>query len=245
MFNTFFTPTAESIPFSSLLNGLGATNLQEALNKLAFLTQASNLLNQDGDIVLRIGASPTSVVLPSPIGRWRISATDEGEIVSELLSEEEIAVVTYWRFKRSDGSIAAIEIDEDGEVIMVNPPDTTGVDIATIFLESPSGYIFALSVSDDGEFITGTASNPFPSFKIVNQTDQVLFSTVQQQDLALNYMPVYDIVTLPLSPVGINNTMPWVFVKDGDTQKPAYYDGQTWRYFNTDAPVITSGDGNA
>lgn len=244
MFNTFFTPTAESIPFSSILNGLGATNLQEALNKLAFLTQASNLLNQDGDIVLRIGASPTSVVLPSPVGRWRISATDEGEIVSELLNDDDIGVVTYWRFKRKDGSIAAIEIDEDGEVIMVNPPDTNGVDIATIFLESPSGYIFALSVSDDGEFITGTASNPFPSFKIVNQTDQVLFSTVQQQDLALNYMPVYDITTLPLSPVGINNTMPWVFVKDGGMQKPAYYDGQTWRYFNTDAPVLTSGDGN-
>lgn len=242
MFNTFFTPTAESIPFSSLLNGLGATNLQEALNKLAFLTQASNLLNQDGDIVLRIGASPTSVVLPSPVGRWRITATDEGEIVSELLSDDEVAAVTYWRFKRSDGSIVAIEIDQDGNVIMVNPPDTTGVDIATIFLESPSGYIFALSVSDDGEFVTGTASNPFPSFKIVNQTDQVLFSTVQQNDLALNYMPVYDVANLPLNPLGINNTMPWIFVRDGQMQKPAYFDGQIWRYFNTDTPVITSGE---
>jgi len=138
MFNTFFTPTAESIPFSSVLNGLGATNLQEALTKLAFLTQASNLLNQDGDIVLRIGASPTSVVLPSPVGRWKISATDEGEIMSELLSEEEAGVVTYWRFKRTDGSVAAIEVDEDGEVIMVNPPDTNGADIATIFLQSAS-----------------------------------------------------------------------------------------------------------
>lgn len=245
MFNTFFTPTAESIPFSSALNGLGATNLQEALTKLAFLTQASNLLNQDGDIVLRIGASPTSVVLPSPVGRWRITATDEGEIVSELLSEDEIATVTYWRFKRGDGTKVAIEIDDNGDVIMVNPPDTTGVDITTVFLQSPSNYIFALSVSDDGEFITGTASNPFPSFKVVNQVDQVLFSTVQQQNLALNYMPVYDITTLPLSPIGINNTMPWVFVRDGETQKPAYFDGQIWRYFNTDAPVITAGDGNA
>ena len=244
MFNTFFTPTAESIPFSSVLNGLGATNLQEALTKLAFLTQASNLLNQDGDIVLRIGASPTSVVLPSPVGRWKISATDEGEIMSELLSEEEAGVVTYWRFKRTDGSVAAIEVDEDGEVIMVNPPDTNGADIATIFLQSASGYIFALSVSEDGEFVTSTASNPFPSFKIVNQTDQVLFSTVQQNDLALNYMPVYDIASLPLNPVGINKTTPWIFVKDGEVQKPAYYDGQTWRYFNTDAPVIVSGGAN-
>lgn len=242
MFNTFFTPTAESIPFSSLQNGLGAVNIQEAMTKLAFLTQASNLLNQDGDIVLRIGASATSVVLPSPVGRWAISATDEGEIVSELLSDDDVAIVTYWRFKRSDGSVAAIEIDEDGNVIMVNPPDTTGVDIATIFLQSPSGYIFALSVSDDGEFITGTASNPFPSFKIVNQTDQVLFSTVQQNDLALNYMPVYDIDSLPVNPVSINNTVPWIFVKNSTVQKPAYFDGQVWRYFNNDS-LVNSGGG--
>jgi hypothetical protein len=241
MFNTFFTPTAESIPFSSAANGLGALNIQEAMTKLAFLTQASNLLNQDGDIVLRIGASATSVVLPSPVGRWKITATDDGEIVSELLQQDAPDIVTYWRFKRSDGSIAAIEIDEDGEVIMLNPPDTTGVDIATVFLGSPSGYIFALSVSDDGEFITGTASNPFPSFKIVNQTDQVMFSTVQQNDLALNYMPVYDVATLPLNPLGINNTMPWVFVKNGAMQKPAYFDGLVWRYFNTDGLVIPDG----
>ena len=241
MFNTFFTPTAESIPFSSAANGLGAVNIQEAMTKLAFLTQASNLLNQDGDIVLRIGASATAVVLPSPIGRWKITATDDGEIMSELLSEDAPDIVTYWRFKRTDGSIASIEIDADGEVVMVNPPDSTGVDIATVFLGSPSGYIFALSVSDDGEFITGTASNPFPSFKIVNQTDQVMFSTVQQNDLALNYMPVYDVATLPLNPLGINNTMPWVFVKNGAMQKPAYFDGLVWRYFNTDGLVIPDG----
>lgn len=241
MFNTFFTPTAESIPFSSLQNGLGATNLQEAMTKLAFLTQASNLLNQDGDIVLRIGASATSVILPSPVGRWKITATDEGEIVSELMPEDEVGTVTYWNFKRDDGSIVAIEIDDQGDVIMVNPPSTTGVDIATVFLGSPSGYIFALSVSDDGEFITGTASNPFPSFKIVNQTDQVLFSTVQQNDLALNYMPVYDVNSLPANPVSINNTVPWIFVKDSTFQKPAYFDGQVWRYFNNDGLVVAGG----
>lgn len=239
MFNTFFTPTAEAIPFSSGQNNLGSVNVQEAITKLAFLTQTSNLLNKDGDIVLRVGANPTSVIVAGTLGKWRIAADDDGNIISELLSDDDPSIVTYWRFKRSDGSIAAVEIDDYGNVIMVNPPDTNGVDISTIYLASPSGYLYALGVTDDGDFYTSTASSPFPSFKVVDQTDQVLFSTVQHNNLALNYLPVYDISSLPSLPLGINNTMPWVFVRDTvGVQKPAYFDGFVWRYFNNDEPVI-------
>lgn len=239
MFNTFFSPTANSIPFSSDGNNLGSLNLQDAITKLAFLTQVSNLLNKDGDIVLRIGAAPTKVILPSIAGKWAVSADDEGNIVSELLSPEDPSVITYWRFKRGDGSTVAIELDDYGDVIMVNPPDTAGADINKIYLSSPGGYLYGLGVSDDGEFYTETASTPFPSFKVVDQTDQVLFSTVQHNNLALNYMPVYEMANIPLNPLSINNTMPWIFVKDANgVQKPAYFDGTVWRYFNTDEEVL-------
>lgn len=242
MFNTFFTPTADSIPFSSGDNNLGSLNVQEAITKLAFLTQASNLLNQDGDIVLRIGASPTKVILPSVLGKWAITADDDGNIISELLNENDTSVVTYWRFKRNDGSMVAIEMDENGSVIMVNPPDDSGIDIAKIFLASPSGYMYGLGIAEDGEFYTEPAATPFPAFKIVDQTDQVLFSTVQHNNLALNYMPVYELNAIPLNPLSINNTMPWIFVKDSNgVQKPAYFDGTVWRYFNTDQEVISGG----
>lgn len=237
MFNTFFTPTAESIPVAG--SGLGAFNVLEALKKLAFLTQASNLLNQDGDIVLRIGASPTTVVLSSPVGRWELKATDQGELYTRLMDESESGIVTYWQFKRVDDSIASVEVNSDGELIMVSPPTTEGVDISKIYVQSDGGYMFGLGVTDDGEFYTETASTPFPSFKIVNQQDDVLFSTVQQQDSgSLSYMPVYDIGNLPPSPLSINNTLPWVFVKDGETSQPAFYDGTAWRYFSTGGLVI-------
>jgi hypothetical protein len=238
MFNTFFTPTAESIPVSG--SGLGSLNVLDALKKLAFLTQASNLLNQDGDIVLRIGASPTSVILSSPVGRWEVKATDEGELYTRLMDEEESGIVTYWQFTRPDDSIASIEVNSDGELIMVSPPSSEGVDISKIFVASDSGYMFGLGVTDAGEFYTETASTPFPAFKIVNQQDDVLFSTVQQQDSgSLSYMSVYEKNSLPTSPVSINNTLPWVFVKDGETSQPAFYDGTAWRYFSTGGLVIS------
>ena len=237
MFNTFFTPTAESIPVAN--SGLGTGNVLEALKKLAFLTQASNLLNQDGDIVLRIGASPTSVILSSPIGRWELKANDQGELYTRLMDESESGIVTYWQFKRVDGSVASVEADSEGELIMVSPPTAQGVDITKIYVESDSGYMFGLGVTDSGEFYTESASTPFPSFKIVNQQDDVLFSTVQQQNAgSLSYMPVHDVGNLPATPLSINNTLPWAFVKDGDASQPAFYDGAAWRYFSTGGLVI-------
>ncbi len=237
MFNTFFTPTAESIPVSG--TGLGALNILEALKKLAFLTQASNLLNQDGDIVLRIGASPTTVILSSPVGRWELRSTDQGELYTRLMEEDEEGLVTFWQFKRADDTYVSVEVDSEGSLIMVNPPVTTGIDITKIYVQSDSGYMFGLGVTDNDEFYTETASTPFPSFKIVNQQDDVLFSTVQQQDSgSLSYMPVYELQSLPPSPLSINNTLPWVFVKDGETSQPAFYDGSAWRYFSTGGLVI-------
>lgn len=243
MFNTFFTPTADSIPFSSAQNGLGSVNVQEAISKLAFLTQTSNLLNQNGDIVLRIGAAPTSVVLPSPVGKWRIAVTDDGLITSELLPDSDLSIVTYWNFNDDVGASSSIEVDSHGDIVMVSPPTTNGTSIASIFLSSPTGYLFNLGVNSDGDFYTGSASTPFPSFKVVDQTDQVLFSTVQQNNLALNYLPVYEIQNLPPTPVGISNTTPWVFVKSPNgMQKPVFFDGLNWRYFSTDEIVSPSGE---
>jgi hypothetical protein len=243
MFNTFFSPTAQSIPFSSSQNGLDAFNIQDAINKLAFLTQISNLMNQDGSITFRIGAAPTSVILPSPVGKWKIAVTDDGLMTSELLSVNDPSILTYWNFKADDGTIASIEIDSQGEIIMVDPPSTTGASISHIFLTSPSGYMFSLNVDGrTGEFYTDSASTPLPSFRVVDQTDQVLFSMVQQNSLALNYLPVYDISNLPTNPVGISNTMPWIFVRDlSGMQRPVFFDGQGWRYFSNDQLVISSG----
>lgn len=237
MLGTYFSPTASSVILSD--TGLGALNLQEAIQKLAFLTQASSLLNQDGDIVLRVGANETNVILESPVGNWVLKATDDGELYTELIPSDYNSIATYWQFKRSDGSYVGIETNSNGELIMVNPPESNGFDINKIYVISPSGYLFGIGVTDNDEFYTEAASSPFPSFKIVNQQDQVLFSTVQHNDLSLNYMPVYTQGTLPLTPTNVDNTLPWVFYDDGSSKRPVYHDGSDWRYFNTNELVIT------
>jgi hypothetical protein len=242
MSKAFVTATALSTPF--LPNrGIDANNVQEAIEKLSFLMYASSLAGaiytDDGDVTIRIGVADTSIVLPSPTGRWKVSVNDYGDIVSDKLENSDTSLITYWRFKREDGSSVAVEITDDGEVIMTNPPDYVGINIKNFYLRSPSNNLFTLGVAEDGEFYTESAHRPpNPKFRVISQEDQVLFSTVEHRDLSLNYMPVYSISELPARPVSFNKTIPMAFVKSGALQKPAYHDGATWRYLNTDMPVV-------
>jgi len=139
MSKAFVTATALSTPF--LPNrGIDAKNVQEAIEKLAFLTYANSLAGaiytDDGDVTIRIGTAETSLVLPSNTGRWRVSINDLGEITSQQLESSDESPITYWRFKRSDGSRVAVEITDEGEVIMVNSPEYAGLSIKSFYLRS-------------------------------------------------------------------------------------------------------------
>jgi len=242
MFNTFFTPTAESIPISTSTAGLEALNIQDAVTKLAFLIQALNTPDKNGDLVFRIGASPTSVVLPGVTGKWRVNVTDEGIITTDLLPSSDLSLVTYWTFKNKAGNTISIEVDDDGEIIMVESLNSFGYDIRMVYLSSPSNALFGLGITEDGEFFTDDVQTAHPSFKVVSQLNQVLCGTVQHDNLALNYLPVYEIDALPTSPVSVNQTLPWVFVRDTlGVKRPVFHDGQDWRYFSGDQIVSTGG----
>jgi hypothetical protein len=242
MSKAFVTATALSTPF--LPNrGIDAKNVQEAIEKLAFLTYANSLAGaiytDDGDVTIRIGTAETSLVLPSNTGRWRVSINDLGEITSQQLESSDESPITYWRFKRSDGSRVAVEITDEGEVIMVNSPEYAGLSIKSFYLRSPSNYLFTLGVNEDDEFYTeSTGAPPNPKFRVISQDNQVLFSTVEHRQLALNYMPTYSVSDLPALPVGMNEVVPMAFVKNGTLHKPVYHDGTIWRYLNTDMPVV-------
>lgn len=242
MFNTFFTQTAQSTPVLGN-RGMGAKNVQEALERLAFLAYASSLNgvihSHDGSVTIKLGIVDTSLVLPSSDARWKVSVNDSGEITADKLDESDQSVITYWRFKREDGSSVAVEITDDGEVIMVNPPDYVGLHIKNFYLRSPSNNLFLLNVNTDDEFYTEPAVKlPNPKFRVISQDEQVLFSTVEHRDLALNYMPIYTVQNLPARPLNLTGVVPMAFVRLGQSQRPVYHDGTTWKYLNTDTPVI-------
>lgn len=242
MSKAFVTATARSTPF--LPNrGIDAQNVQDAIEKLAFLSYASSMAGaiytEDGDVTIRIGIAETSLVLPSSTGRWRVSVNDSGNLVSHMLDASDQSLITYWRFKREDGTSVAAEITDDGEIIMANPPDYVGITIKNFYLKSPSGHLFLLGTTNDGEFYTeSTDRPPNPKFRVISQDDQVLFSTVEHRDLAFNYMPIYSISNLPAKPVSMTDVVPMAFIKSGSARKPIYHDGVTWRYLNTDALVV-------
>lgn len=241
MSKAFATSTALSTPFSPN-SGIDAKNVQEAIEKLSFLMYASSLAGavfaDNGDVTIKIGVSDTSLILPSSVGRWKVSVNDLGDIISDKLDDSDTSLITYWRFKREDGSSVALEVTNDGEVVMVNPPEYVGINIKNFYLKSPSKYLFLLGVAVDGEFYTEQVSHlPNPKFKVISQDDQVLFSTVEHRDLALNYMPIYAANELPARPVEMGNVVPMAFVKNGSLKKPIYHDGASWRYLNTDMPV--------
>lgn len=242
MSKAFVTATARSTPF--LPNrGIDAQNVQDAIEKLAFLSYASSMAGaiytEDGDVTIRIGIAETSLVLPSSTGRWRVSVNDSGNLVSQMLDSSDQSLITYWRFKREDGTSVAAEITDDGEIIMANPPDYVGITIKNFYLKSPSGHLFLLGTTNDGEFYTESTNRPpNPKFRVISQDDQVLFSTVEHRDLAFNYMPIYSIDNLPAKPVSMADVVPMAFIKSGSAKKPIYHDGVTWRYLNTDALVV-------
>lgn len=242
MSKAFVTATALSTPFMPN-RGIDANNVQEAIERLAFFTYANSLAGaiytDDGDVTIRIGIAETSLVFLNGTGRWRVSINDYGELTSEKLDKSDESLITYWRFKRSDGSKVAVEVSDEGEAIMVNSPDFAGLSIRQFYLRSPSNYLFTLGVNDDDEFYTeSTSGPPNPKFRVISQDNQVLFSTVEHRQLALNYMPIYEVEDLPAAPVSMGGTVPMAFIKSGTFQKPAYHDGAVWRYLSTDMPVV-------
>jgi hypothetical protein len=242
MSKAFVTATALSTPFMPN-RGIDAKNVQEAIEKLAFLTYANSLAGaiytDEGDVTIKIGIAETSLVFLNATGRWKVSINDFGELVSEKLDNSDESLITYWRFKRSDGSKVAVEVSDEGEVIMVNSPDFAGLSIRQFYLRSPSNYLFTIGVNDQDEFYTeSTNGSPNPKFRVISQDNQVLFSTVEHRKLALNYMPTYDAEDLPAVPVSMGEVVPMAFIKNGSFQKPAYHDGAVWRYLSTDMPVV-------
>lgn len=242
MSKAFVTATALSTPFMPN-RGIDAKNVQEAIEKLAFSMYANSLAGaiytDEGDVTIKIGIAETSLVFLNGTGRWRVSINDNGELISQQLDLSDESLITYWRFKRSDGSRVAIEVSDEGEVIMVNSPEFSGISIKQFYLRSPSNYLFTIGVNDEDELFTeSTAAPPNPKFRVISQNDEVLFSTVEHREKALNYMPTYEVDDLPAIPVSMDNVVPMAFIKNGSLQKPAYHDGAVWRYLSTDAPVV-------
>lgn len=198
-----------------------------------------SLLDERGDFNIKLGLEPTEVIMLNDEGKWILLATDEGELYTELLPPNDPRPVTNYQFKKSDNTYVAIEVDDEGMVILRSPPTFPGTTIPKIYLQTPSGFLYGIYVTDEEVFYTEDTDAQNPAFKITNQNNQVLFAVREQNSLALTYLPVYSEALLPDSPYLINNTLPWAFYDSKQGKVPVYFDGSQWRYFKDNGRVRT------
>lgn len=242
--NPYFSATASSTPYKQEASRLGVINTQDAIDKLAWLMSAADLVDDDGNFIIKIGVTPENMVIASDTQgiSYNITVSDNGELVSDS-SYIPISIVQNFRlFKKPDGSFARITVADDGTVAVmdaISDPYTASLQSKSkLFLRSPNGSIWLFGITDLNEVFleTGLAQNG--SFKVVNQQDQLLFGVTTQTHYGLSYLPVFTKAQLPPSPPTSISSLPWSFLlEDNGGKVPIFFDGAAWRYFSNNELV--------
>lgn len=236
----FFSPTADSTPYRQEISRLGVIDVQAAIDKLAWLISINDLLDEDGNFVIKLGPPVPQIVLASDMGAaYLLSASNEGELVTDSSSIPPVPAQNYRTYKKPDGTFARLTIAEDGVIAVIDAePDPYAPPSGKLFFRSPNNTLWLFSINNDNEIVleSGQAFNNW--FKVINQANQLLFGVNTQGFLGLSYLPVFTKINLPPTPNSEANTLPWAFLMENSGEKvPVYFDGTVWRYFSNNGAV--------
>lgn len=242
MANTpFFSPVAGSMPYQPDISRLGTFDVQSAIDKLAWLMSISDMVDEDGNFVIRLGPPVPQVVLSAEYGEsiYLLSASNNGELITDSAFISPATPQNYRIYRKPNGTLVRLAVAEDGTVLVVDAdPDPYSRPAGKVFLKSPDNTVWILGVTNNNEIVleSGQAFNNW--FKIINQTNQLLFGVNTEGFLGLNHLPVFLKEDLPPAPELQANSLPWAFLADSRGNKvPVYFDGAVWRYFSNNGAV--------
>jgi len=235
----YFSSTAASTPYKQESTKLGVIDVQQAIDKLAWLMSASQLVDEDGNFIIKLGTPIEKIVIASDIKgtSYYLTVSDGGELITDS-SYIPITVVQNFRlFKKPDGAFARISVEDDGVAAVIDAdsdPYTASLQSNTkAFLKSPNGTVWLFGITSLNEVFLETGTVGEGTFKIINQEEKLLFGVTSQGTHGLNYLPIFNKNNLPPTPITHNNSLPWSFLLDDRGNKvPIFFDGTAWRYFS-------------
>lgn len=239
-----FSPVAASTPYDQKITRLNTTQVQETIDKLAWLMTMCDSLDEEGNFVFRLGPPLDKIFLSSDFVGYSyfVSASNNGELVTDSSVRLTAMPQNYRVFKKPDGTFVRLSVADDGTVAVNDveeDPYTSEQVSKKLFLKSPNNTIWLFGITNLNEVVLESGYTYNNWFKIVNQDDQLLFGVNTQGFLGLSHLAVFTKSTLPLQPDQQPNTLPWCFLLDDDgiTKVPVYFDGVVWRYFSNNAIV--------
>lgn len=193
-------------------------------------------LTTQGNLDTKLRPLAFSWFLQSPdTTLWAITVTDTGALVatSGAVGSPSNIYVT-----KPDTTTASFQIDNTGVISVVSPAagGTTNNDSAYII--SPAGKAWKLTVNNSNVIVMDhtDAENTFARF--TNDAGQTLWEVQQVNGLALEYLPVYTLATLPNPPPSVSGCLPQTIFDSGSFKRPAYYDGTHWRYTHDNSIIV-------
>lgn len=239
----YVSPVATTIPFSSDRSGLLVSNVQDAIDKLSWLFSIQDLIDEEGNFVIRL--KPTSserIYLSSENNSiYEITITNTGELASELINNFIGQTDNFKVFKKPSGDYSSITLNKNGELVVYSIDDMRSFSQVQVnkkmAINSSNKINWVVGINNNDEIVTTPlAEGGGGFFKILDKDDNTVFS-INSNLNGLNYLSSYTRANLPNPSVLSNANVPWIFLEENNTKAPIFFDGLIWRYFSNNQPI--------
>ncbi len=239
----YVSPVATTIPFSSDRSGLLVNNVQDAIDKLSWLFSIQDLIDEDGNFVIRLkSTSPERIYLSSENNNiYEVAITNNGELTSELISNFIGQVDNFKVFKKPSGDYSSITLNKHGELVVYSVDNLRSFSQVQVdkkmAINSNNKTNWVIGINNNDEIVTTSlAEGGGGFFKILDKDDNTVFS-INSNLNGLNYLSSYTRANLPTPSVAPHANVPWIFLEENNTKAPIFFDGSIWRYFSNNQPI--------